>query len=1285
MAQPNINIEQPEQERNRTELSLGQIGERWNYQPRGPDFSRSLLSFLQRLDSENTLKMYAFTLLEFFNWYWQSKGRLATPDMVTRGDAAEYVRWLRMRREGLTKWWLEKDPERRLDLRLYEAVERQPGIDFEGLRRVVGAYTEEDANKLARRLGCLVKRKTLARTPTVEEWRRSQSEDAMAMPPRGVFRYQVPEVKTESGADRSSTVVARLSVLSALWNWMIYSGENAPGQMEPLLRFNIWRDALKKNRVQSRSLQDATRARKKPDVELFLQVLATTFSRTHGPMSMRAAQAMVYGQRPPEGRQGMPATFKDLRDRAALLLMVHTGVRASEMGRLKRQHVSPGDPPTIRIFGKGKKRREVGVPPGSVLAIQELSEKLRSMALNQDKWGKSDRAASLLQDSAPLIPAIAYWGKNAGTSDKGLSRVAIFQMLNRRAEEAGFERGSEEYARIHPHGIRSLFITHALEMGTPIHLVQAIAGHAQIGTTGRYAEERRPDRLIVQAFRGPQQSEEARARPTVEVVDRGAERLAVESWQPDREEIGPPPFPKNRPPREGGTDVLKQKHLEGLSQIPESKFESRERVPEIEPELSVSTQPSLVRVQPPSTRFSPKPTKLTEVVTASSMRAQVDDLARKIARWRKEPISERELALLDRCAGVPEESLRNLCVIYSIHWGEKGNRQVLVSTGGGKKSAEKRRERAFEASFLANGEEGFPGYEGGSEDQDEDLDDLLAEYGDDIEDDEDQTAPFLSGEQSFLEKFSREEDVELYSTLGTDRLNRIYCGKDSGLPWWTGTQGVLNPALPVMSARQVTECDMSQASTVCGALAKLWGEWMDESPTKAESLVLWLGEALDTAAQIEQEIRTRGGEWIASDEDWNKSSFQGKRSQPEARKVFREHEEREIVAWFRTRAKSYRTSLGEPEGRNKGSLNKEISKVDGSPAPAWFADADPILALDLDERRDLLDWILALTGRLPIDTEYRFQTPGGFYTSRAAVGEFIQVMCQFDAKIESLREIEKRQKGNDLGFKVGSLFTRAETYDQVPVNIRSEFRKLQEDARRAMSQATGSRESNFDAYGAIRDRVRGRRSGSEKRMTLSRFYLSLVKRYFGQDLASDPVIVLVSNCGKVPLAAFRDLFRVERGTITHEEDYKRAFARSFGAHSECVARRIARQLWEIRQGREKPKEAVTRPAYMVRLVEVMSSYKNPCTSAQEAELKRLRPWPQEPSEVAKRFAEVTTPTGALHEETMGGAEREFAEIQDYFGEEIERAQRRDATAYQSNPSRPMLPNPVELSFSLAFF
>ena len=86
-------------------------------------------------------------------------------------------------------------------------------------------------------------------------------------------------------------------------------------------------------------------------------------------------------------------------------------------------------------------------------------------------------------------------------------------------------------------------------------------------------------------------------------------------------------------------------------------------------------------------------------------------------------------------------------------------------------------------------------------------------------------------------------------------------------------------------------------------------------------------------------------------------------------------------------------------------------------------------------------------------------------------------------------------------------------------------------------------------------------------------------------------------------ADYADLFRVYRraGTIRHDPDFARRFARSTGTHSECVARRIARHLWELRRA-GKMRLLEERPTELNEQVNVWAYLKAPCAEPLEREL-----------------------------------------------------------------------------------
>ena len=517
----------------RTELTLTEIARRWQVQHRGEAFIEALVDFFRGIDNQHTLKSYTFSILQFFEWYAREHGRIDTPERIRRADALDFNRYLRTREHSLIRYRLHNDPSRRQDLAIFDLVAAEPGIDIEQIRRRI--YTTQTLEELARRLGCLVKLRTLSRRPTIAEVRRIEG-GILYVDPR-VFRYYVPQIQTPDGAERASTIATRLSALSSLWSFMMRAGENVPGREDSLLRVNIWTDPLRQALKQAPSHRAATRRAKSTGVELFMRLLATTFTRTHGGAALQAAQASFWGA--PVAAPRIEPSLKDVRDRALLIFMAQTGARSVEIHRLKRGHFRS---PMVTLLGKRGKKRVVTVPPMALKALAELDHKLAQIAEHQQRWGHSRMAALLSSSKAPLLPAIAYWGANAGTGEAGLTRPGIAMMLRRRAIAAGIEPDSADFARAHPHGLRGLFAKLSSEAGTPIHRLQAMMGHTSAATTGRYMEESEPRKLLSEAFAG---SEQLPAAPVV-----GLPVPAPEAFPPPparRRPVQRPRAPKRSP------------------------------------------------------------------------------------------------------------------------------------------------------------------------------------------------------------------------------------------------------------------------------------------------------------------------------------------------------------------------------------------------------------------------------------------------------------------------------------------------------------------------------------------------------------------------------------------------------------------------------------------------------------------------------------------------------------------------------------------------------------------
>jgi site-specific recombinase XerD len=152
------------------------------------------------------------------------------------------------------------------------------------------------------------------------------------------------------------------------------------------------------------------------------------------------------------------ASVQGLRDRAILELLFSTGLRISELCALSTDDVDLSRD-EFSVRGKGDKIRVVF-----------LSESAKSAISSYLKARKDMSDALFVQ-----------YGKNAkNASDVRLSVRAVQRMLKSYAIKAGITR------KVSPHVIRHSFATDLLSNGADIRSVQALLGHANIGTTQIY-------------------------------------------------------------------------------------------------------------------------------------------------------------------------------------------------------------------------------------------------------------------------------------------------------------------------------------------------------------------------------------------------------------------------------------------------------------------------------------------------------------------------------------------------------------------------------------------------------------------------------------------------------------------------------------------------------------------------------------------------------------------------------------------------------------------------------
>jgi integrase/recombinase XerD len=151
------------------------------------------------------------------------------------------------------------------------------------------------------------------------------------------------------------------------------------------------------------------------------------------------------------------AAPKGLRDRAMLQLLYATGLRVSELCRIRQSEVDL-EYMLVRIQGKGNKQRVVpmGVPAAKAV----------------EAYLAGGRPLLLRRRASPFLFVTSRGGC--------MTRQGFWKLLAAYGRRAGIFRG------LSPHVVRHSFATHLLERGADLRSVQAMLGHADISTTQIY-------------------------------------------------------------------------------------------------------------------------------------------------------------------------------------------------------------------------------------------------------------------------------------------------------------------------------------------------------------------------------------------------------------------------------------------------------------------------------------------------------------------------------------------------------------------------------------------------------------------------------------------------------------------------------------------------------------------------------------------------------------------------------------------------------------------------------
>lgn len=1223
----------------RAQLALTQIAEVWRRDSRGAQYVEALKTFLMGLTSPNTRTQYSLSINEFFEWYESDTGRIPVPADVTREKAIRYAKWLSTRSVGLEEHRLKKDPTRRLDLEIYRAVKAEPGARIDRIRARLLTSAEfstlapyrpnaapqaverilkievDDAQGLDRHLGCLVQRRVLERSPTIDDIRsgrvtvpgvdaddpgRAQIDYRV---PEDVFSYRVAAHSEDAGPTRASTTMIRLVALKSFWSFLIRSGENVEGMRDPLLKYNIW-DAVTAQAIrEAKSQQEVSRALKTPDIEVFNALLGTTYRQ--------AADGTLFASR----------DLLDVRDRAILLFLLYVATRADELTLIRRADITWGAEPFVSMLGKGNKQRLVRIPDPAYQALLDLTAKLEEIASHAERRNVAELAAAraLLAPEAPLFPPVSRWGCNSpfrrskeyGEPYAGLSRIAVSKMLHRRAVLAGFDPGSPNYEKAHPHGFRHLAAKLAIDAGTPLPVIQSVLGHSSLQTTGIYTEVRDPRSRVLFGWSPPTVSAPAAAPPSApQYIPSVAPSVSIPT--PTRPMTTPPVAAPIRPVTTPPVAAPIHHPITVAKKPPSTVKRVLEAVG-----VSIDDIPGAPTAPPPAPAPAAlvAPPRLTPPPAPPALPAPPSE-ERLVAVGAETPLLEPE----------ERQAARELDPIYETGWGEPGRGEPLRR---GAKPA---------------------------------------------------------GDDAF------------------DTLFRTTAGRRSGLVWWSGPTGRLKPSMPVISPNQVVGEETAYGS-VRDRLAEIWSAWMAlgdadaRGPTAAFALLAWIRDALEVTYDVESEVAKRDGAWVpylAPIGETIDASTE--------RRVFREHRDDKIAEWFYETAWQHRISRGRTAtgGRPPRVVDTVLD------VPTWYALEDPLSELSDAERTDLFDWLRVLTGRPPVDATPRYSG-----VSRKAIGELIGLFCTYDANRSELRRAQ--QAGEKAAVRdlketleddrqavnlVAQKLTRGKPFDI----------KQAVDARVATTRQIRETEAIRKARGEDEE---DDGSPREKREGNRKFYLGIVGQLFGEAAEADDILQLFAYCNQedAPLSSGRypELFHMQGKTIVHDAAFAREFAKETGgAHSECVARRMARELWELRKaqiaaelaGKPTPR-LIQRSDELLEWLGAMAFFKIPCPRAMERELadriadKSPLPvyeeWQRWRAEIERTFSKERS---ALREARAKEAERRQAVLEEFtepaaayreaaMGEVLGKPMEPNARAreYRYTPNmRRLVPSPVLLLF-----
>ncbi|WP_240990027.1 phage integrase family protein [Cupriavidus taiwanensis] len=197
----------------------------------------------------------------------------------------------------------------------------------------------------------------------------------------------------------------------------------------------------------------------------------------------------------------LPSGLASQRLQVALPLLHDTGLRLAELLAATTDDLrweswaGDGDERTegwwLAVSGKGGKIREVPVPPAWVDALADYLAARGYLEAMQRPSG------------VPLLGASRPVDQAAGIAEDGVSSSAFHRQLKRFLAQCAAQLepsdpdGARRLRRASTHWLRHTHVSHALDAGVPVEIVQQNVGHASLDTTTQYVRTEQARRQVL--------------------------------------------------------------------------------------------------------------------------------------------------------------------------------------------------------------------------------------------------------------------------------------------------------------------------------------------------------------------------------------------------------------------------------------------------------------------------------------------------------------------------------------------------------------------------------------------------------------------------------------------------------------------------------------------------------------------------------------------------------------------------------------------------------------------